>query len=122
MLELWPSAKLAIGPDIDTGFYYDIDFGETKISEADLKTIEKKMSHLAKQNLDFSHEEQELTLALAAAKERQEDYKVEIIEDLAKEGETKLSFIPLVSSLTSVVVRMSLILKRLSLALLNSTN
>lgn len=92
VLELWPSAKLAIGPDIDTGFYYDIDFGETKISEADLKTIEKKMSHLAKQNLDFSHEEQELTLALAAAKERQEDYKVEIIEDLAKEGETKLSF------------------------------
>mgnify|MGYP003291182256 CR=1 FL=1 len=43
---LYPDAQLAIGPSIDTGFYYDIDFGKTKISDTDLAKIEKKMRSL----------------------------------------------------------------------------
>ena len=44
--ELWPDAKFAIGPAIENGFYYDIDFGSVKIGEDDLVNIEKKMKHL----------------------------------------------------------------------------
>ena len=42
--ELYPAAKLAIGPAIESGFYYDIDFGDQKISDVELKEIEKKMA------------------------------------------------------------------------------
>lgn len=90
--ELWPEAQLAIGPAIENGFYYDIDFFDVKINEADLRQIEKKMSHLIKQNLPFTKEEKDITKAIAAAKTEGSIYKQEILEDLQKEGETKVSF------------------------------
>ncbi|MFA5754299.1 MAG: threonine--tRNA ligase [Patescibacteria group bacterium] len=90
--ELWPSAKLAIGPAIETGFYYDIDFGETKISESDFKEIEKKMSHLIKQNLEFSRREEAIASALTAAQKAGETYKAELIADLQTQGEKIVSF------------------------------
>jgi len=46
-MELWPSAKLTLGPSIEDGFYYDIDFGTVKISEADFPAIEAKMHAIA---------------------------------------------------------------------------
>ncbi len=90
--EIWPQAKLAIGPAIENGFYYDIDFGEDKLVETDFKQIEKKMSHIVKQNLKFEKEEKDAKVALAQAIEEKNPYKQELIEDLIAEGETKLSF------------------------------
>ena len=49
--ELYPTATFGIGPAIDTGFYYDIDFGKTKISDADLEKIEKKMRGIVSRKL-----------------------------------------------------------------------
>jgi threonyl-tRNA synthetase len=90
--ELWPDAKLAIGPAIENGFYYDVDFGETKIVEADLKAIEKKMAFLIKQNLKFEQTEKEIDAALAEETVNKEIYKAELISDLKKQGEKMVSF------------------------------
>lgn len=90
--ELWPEAQLAIGPAIENGFYYDIDFGETKINESDLKNIEKKMAFLIKQNLKFERTEKEITTALKEAEKNKEFYKAELITGLKEQGETKVSF------------------------------
>ena len=90
--EMWPQAKLAIGPAIDNGFYYDIDFEGASISDAQLKEIEKKMAHLAKQNLEFTRAEKNIDEALAWAKAEHDPYKEEIISDLKDKGETTVSF------------------------------
>ncbi len=90
--EMWPEAKLAIGPAIDTGFYYDIDFGEATITEADLSALEKKMNHFIKQNLEFKRSEQPISEALAVAQAENDPYKSELIADLKTEGETIVSF------------------------------
>jgi threonyl-tRNA synthetase len=50
---VYPGAKLAIGPAIDNGFYYDFDFGEAEFKEDNLKEIEKKMKNIIKQNQKF---------------------------------------------------------------------
>ncbi len=84
--EFWPQAHLAIGPAIDNGFYYDIDFGETKILETDLKNIEKKMAHLAKQNLKFERADMEISAALKTAQEEGNPYKTELISALKPIG------------------------------------
>ncbi len=90
--ELWPSAQLAIGPAIDNGFYYDIDFGDIKIAETDLKNIEKKMAFLIKQNLKFERTEKEIGSALKEAKTAGEIYKAELLEGLKTQGEKTVSF------------------------------
>jgi threonyl-tRNA synthetase len=90
--EFWPEAQLAIGPAIENGFYYDIDFGETKITESDLKNIEKKMTHLIKQNLKFERAELEINQALKEAETEGNPYKTELISELIKKGETVVSF------------------------------
>jgi threonyl-tRNA synthetase len=90
--EFWPDAQLAIGPAIENGFYYDIDFNETKITETDLKNIEKKMNHLIKQNLKFERVELEIQAALQEAEKEGNPYKTELISELIKKGETKVSF------------------------------
>ncbi len=90
--EIYPEAKFAIGPAIDNGFYYDIDFGETKLVESDLAAIEKKMNFLLKQNLKFEYRLEEIDSALTNAKEKKEDYKAELIEDLKTGGEEFVSF------------------------------
>lgn len=90
--ELWPDAQLAIGPAIDNGFYYDIDFNDIKITEADLKNIEKKMAFLIKQNLKFERTESAIDDALKVAQGAGEIYKAELIADLKAQGETKVSF------------------------------
>lgn len=90
--ELWPEAQLSIGPAIDNGFYYDIDFNDVKITEADLRNIEKKMAFLIKQNLKFERTENAIDEALKTAQEAGEIYKAELIADLKAQGETKVSF------------------------------
>ncbi len=90
--EIWPNVKLAIGPAIENGFYYDLDFDEGKIGENDLKEIEKKMNYLAKQNLKFERSEKNIDAALAEAREKNDIYKAELIADLKKQGETVVSY------------------------------
>jgi threonyl-tRNA synthetase len=87
-----PQAKLAIGPVIDDGFYYDIDADDEKISEDDFKKIEDKMKEFIKQDLKFEKNVLSIEEAIAKEKDRQEDYKVELIEDLAKDGEKEVSY------------------------------
>lgn len=90
--ELWPSAKFAIGPAIDNGFYYDIDFGDIKISEENLKDIAKKTEHILKQNLKFERIETDVNEALNKEKSAGQIYKQELIEELIKAGEKTVSY------------------------------
>lgn len=92
ILEKYPDAKLAIGPSIDNGFYYDIDFGDNKIVESDLRDFEKQMARLAKQNLKFERREENIDSALAEAQKNNDTYKAELISDLKDKGETIVSF------------------------------
>ncbi len=81
---IWKDAKLAIGPAIDNGFYYDIDL-DYKITEADLKQIEKEMKKIMKAGLPLERFELPREEAIAFMKERNEDYKVELIENLPED-------------------------------------
>jgi threonyl-tRNA synthetase len=76
-----------VGPAIDNGFYQDYDFGDFQLTEAHLKDIEKKMKHILKQNQLFV--QSFLTLEEARAKFAGDKYKLELIADLAAEGETQ---------------------------------
>ena len=90
--ELYPEAKFAIGPVVENGFYYDIDFGEVKVSEDDLKTIEKKMKHLLKTNLKMERSEIEIDKAIEKEEKNGQIYKVELLKDLKEEGEKIVSY------------------------------
>ncbi len=90
--ELYPNVKFAIGPAIDTGFYYDFDFGDTKVNDENLKDIEKKMKHLIKQNQKFERAEMPIDQALAKAEAEGQPYKKKLIEDLKAAGETAVSY------------------------------
>ena len=83
---LYPDTKCAIGPAIDNGFYYDFDFS-FPFTEENLAAIEKEMKKIVKQSLPLEVFEVTKEKALDYMKERQEDYKVEMIEELP-EGET----------------------------------
>lgn len=90
--QLYPEAKFSIGPSVENGFYYDIDFGEIKINDESLLEIEKKMSHLLKQNLKFEKFELPIDEAIVREKKEGQIYKQELIEDLKKTGETIVSY------------------------------
>jgi threonyl-tRNA synthetase len=78
----FPGVKLAIGPPISNGFYYDIDFMEHSISEKDLEKIEQKMKELAKEKNAFIRKEVSKKDAIAFFTEKQDPYKLELIEGL----------------------------------------
>ncbi len=82
ILSLYPDAKLTIGPAIENGFYYDVDFGETSISESNFKQIEDTMLEFARQKFDFTLRSVSKADALAYYKERNNEFKVELIENL----------------------------------------
>jgi len=82
---LYPQAKLAIGPAVDNGFYYDID-SEVAITEADLDTIEAEMKKIVKENLDINRFELARDEAIKLMEEKEEDYKVELINDLPEDA------------------------------------
>jgi len=83
--ELYPEAKRTIGPPIENGFYYDFDFLETKISEADLPIIEEKMKELVKNWQQF--EKKDVTPEEAKAYFAGNEYKCELIDEFT--GESK---------------------------------
>ena len=90
VLKLYPNAKLAIGPSIDNGFYYDFDLEEDSFSKADLKKIEKEMRKMVKVDSKF----EQFNLSVEEAKKNLKDnpYKLEMITELESEGEKEISF------------------------------
>ena len=82
--KLYPEAKFAIGPAIDTGFYYDIDL-DHRLTPEDLEKIEKEMKALVKENYSLEKEEISRADALDYFKKKNQDYKVELIEDLPED-------------------------------------
>ena len=85
--ELYPTATFGIGPAIDNGFYYDIDFGDTKISETDLPKIEKKMRGIIARKLPMTKRVVSRDEALNWAHDNNRTYKIELIEELPADSE-----------------------------------
>jgi len=79
---LYPGVKLAIGPPIEKGFYYDIDLGDNQITDADLPKIEAKMKELAKQKNKFIRKDMPKAEAVAYFTEKNDEYKLELLEGL----------------------------------------
>lgn len=79
---LYPGVKFGVGPAVETGFYYDVDFGDQQISEADLKKIEDKMIELAKTKETFERTEVSKADALKYFTEKGDKYKCELIDAL----------------------------------------
>ena len=86
--QLYPKAKFAIGPPIEEGFYYDFDI-ETPFTPDDLKKIEKEMKKAAAKKSKFVRKEMSMDEGKKLFKDQ--PYKVELIEDLEKDGEKKVS-------------------------------
>ena len=80
--ELYPGAKLTIGPAIENGFYYDVDFGEHTVSEKDFPTIEKRALEIARGKHDFKMRSVTKSDALEKYKSQENEFKVELIENL----------------------------------------
>lgn len=85
---LWPEAKFGIGPVVDNGFYYDIDLGERKISEANFAKIEKTMRGLIEYGDDFEHLTMPIDQAIDWARDNNQPYKEELLNDLKRSGTT----------------------------------
>lgn len=79
---LYPGVKFGIGPDIENGFYYDMDFGSHEISADDLKAIENKMLELAREKQSYVRREVSKKEALDYFSKKNDEYKLELINDL----------------------------------------
>ena len=91
VMEMFPEAKLAVGPWIDSGFYHDFELPRTLVPE-DLPLIEKKMRHIMKQRQKFRRYDLPVDEAIKFLKERNQTFTAELAADLKKEGEKTLSF------------------------------
>lgn len=85
---LWPEAKFGVGPVVENGFYYDIDLGEKKISEDNFGKIEKAMRGIIAYGDNFERFELPIDDAIAWAKEGNQPYKEELLNDLKRSGTT----------------------------------
>ncbi|HLB66702.1 MAG TPA: threonine--tRNA ligase [Candidatus Saccharimonadales bacterium] len=85
---LWPEAKFGVGPAIDNGFYYDIDLGKTTLSEEDFKKIETEMHKIIKEDQKFEQFNLGIDKAVEWAKESNQPYKQELLNDLKRSGTT----------------------------------
>ena len=79
---LYPGIKFGIGPSIENGFYYDVDFGDKTITEADLKKIEDKMIELARQKQHFVRKDVSKAEAMDTYTKKGDEYKCDLIKDL----------------------------------------
>ena len=86
---LYPNAKLGTGPALDNGFYYDIDL-EEKLTVEDLEKIEKEMKNIVSESLDIVRKEVSRNEAIEIMKNRNEDYKIEIINGLPEDATISL--------------------------------
>lgn len=85
---LWTEAKLGVGPVVENGFYYDIDIPGVTISSDDFKKIEEQMRKVINQNQPFEKSEKSIDEALAWAKEANQPFKEELLNDLKRAGTT----------------------------------
>ena len=85
---LWPEAKFGVGPAVENGFYYDIDLGETKISEEDFAKIEVEMQKIIGENQPINRVEMGIDEAIEWAKSNNQPYKEELLNDLKRAGTT----------------------------------
>lgn len=92
--ELYPTTTFGVGPAIENGFYYDMDFGDVKISDADLAKIEKKMRGIIARGCKMVAREVSREEALDWAREAGQKYKTELIEELPQDE--KITFYDLV--------------------------
>lgn len=90
--EMYPNAKMAIGPDIENWFYYDFDFGTEEFKEENLKELEKKMKKIISQNQKFEQYDLDFDEAVKYLKENKEDYKVEMALELKEKWVKEISF------------------------------
>ncbi|HEX3294892.1 MAG TPA: threonine--tRNA ligase [Solirubrobacterales bacterium] len=85
VLDLWPGAKISIGPPIENGFYYDIEFPDGSPGEEDLARIEERMREHVKADEPFERRDVPAKEAAELFREQGQDYKVELIEDLIRD-------------------------------------
>ena len=85
---IYPNAKFGVGPAINDGFYYDIDLGDNKISENNFGKIEKAMRRIIAESQDFVRSEVSIEDAINWAKENNQPYKLELLNDLKNAGTT----------------------------------
>ena len=88
---LWPDAKFGVGPVVENGYYYDIDLGENKISDEDFEKIEAEMRKIIEEDQEFVQSNKPVDEAITWAEERKQPYKVELLNDLKREGTTVAS-------------------------------
>lgn len=88
---LWPQAKFGVGPAIDNGFYYDIYLDGATISEDSLPKIEKEMRKIISANYPFERRDVAIDEAIDWAKENQQNFKIELLNDLKRSGTTVAS-------------------------------
>lgn len=86
--KIWSDAKFGVGPTIKNGFYYDIDLGDTQMSEQDFKKVEKEMRHIINQAQAFEKSSMSIDDALNWAQENHQPYKQELLNDLKRSGTT----------------------------------
>ncbi len=101
VLELYPTTKFGIGPAIEDGFYYDMDFGSEKITEKDLGKIEKRMRGIIKRGFRMERDKRSRNDALDWAIERKQSLKRELIDELPASEE--ISFYTMIDSQEKVV-------------------
>ena len=85
---LWPDAKFGVGPVVEDGFYYDIDLGDTKISEQNFSKIEKAMRRIIAESQDFERFTKGIDEAIDWARDSNQPYKQELLNDLKRSGTT----------------------------------
>lgn len=85
---LWPGVKLGVGPVVENGFYYDIDLGDTKLSEADFEKIEAEMRKIIAEEQAFERFEKPVDEAIDWANDTSQPYKAELLNDLKRAGTT----------------------------------
>jgi len=96
--QIRPEAKLAFGPPVENGFYYDFDFGDKPIGEADLNDIEQRMAAIIKARIPFERHEKSFDDALRFLEESGEVYKVEYARELIETGAAQGNAISFYSS------------------------
>lgn len=88
---LWPEVKLGVGPVVENGFYYDIDIPNVTISTDDFPKIEAEMKKIIQEDQTFELSEKQIDDAIAWAEAGNQPYKVELLNDLKREGTTRAS-------------------------------
>ncbi len=88
---IWPQTKFGVGPVVENGFYYDVDLGDTSLSEEDFPRLEAEMKKIIAADQPFEHTEMDIDAALAWANQAKQPYKEELLNDLKREGTTLAS-------------------------------